>query len=359
MSSNESNLHRRRFLKMSSGLVLTPALGAGLSAFSGSASAADTNSVTVGTWGGDYQNLLESQIATPLLKPQHLDVSFLTGDAVSRMTKLRAERTARRPSMDVACLSDTDMATMNESGLLTTPDLSQIKNAGNVFPSFLNAYSLPHIYSGLVIVYNTNFIKSPPDSFTAAMDPKFKGRVGFSDIIFNYCGMFCALSSGKSASDMKAGTDFLRQLKKNAPRVYPSNEAVAAALKSGEIWMTCMWKARALQWQQGGVPVDFAFDKAGAIPVVFQAAIPKNNHAPANGYRFIDAMLDPKAQIGFAEKMGYAPTIRNAGLPPALQAKVGFTDAQVEKFQKLDYAKLTSEKEAFLQYWNTDFKVGL
>ena len=341
-----------------------PAMGAGLgaagmSAFSSSAQAAATGNVTVGTWGGDYQNLLESQIATPLLKPQNLDVNFLTGDAVSRMTKLRAERMARRPSMDVACLSDTDMATMNESGLLMPPGLSQIKNAANVFPSFANPYSLPHIYSGLVIVYNTDYIKAPPDSFTAALDPKFKGKVGLSDIIFNYCGMFGSLTVGKGASDMKAGTDFLRQLKKNAPRVYPSNEAVAAALKSGEIWMTCMWKARALQWQQGGVPVDFAFDKEGAIPVIFQAAIPKNNREPANAYRFINAMLDPRSQIGFAEKMGYAPTIRNSGLPAALQAKVGFTDAQVEKFHKLDYAKLTSEKEAFLQYWNTDFKVGL
>lgn len=355
MSSENPLLARRRFLKLSSGLALAPALGAA----SFPARAADAAHVTVGTWGGDYQALLESQIATPLLKPEGIDTSFLTGDQVSRMTKLRAERTARRPSMDVACLADIDMYTMNEAGLLLAPDLSKVENARNIFPTLSSPFAVPHIFSGMVIVYNTDHVKTAPDSFTAAFDAKFKGKVGFSDILYNFNAMMGSLSAGKGASDLKAGADFLRQLKANKPRVYPSNEAVAAALKSGEIWMTCMWKARALQWQQAGVPLGFAFDKQGALPAVFQAAIPKNNRQPDVAYRFLSGMLDPRAQVGFAEKMGYAPTIRNAGLPAGLQARVGFTDAQIEKFQKLDYARLNADKDALLTYWNTDFKVGL
>lgn len=342
--------NRRSFLKVSSGLALSPMLAR--SAF------AAEDPIVIGTWGGDYQALLGSEIAEPLMKPAH-EVSFLTGDANSRMTKLRAEKTARRPSMDIACLSDPDMYAMNAAGTLARFTPALLKNGGSILDPFRKTYAMPHMFSGLVIIYNTEFVKTPPDSFAATLDPKYKGKVGLSEAIYQYNGMIGAQAAGKNASDLAAGAAFLKELKPNQPRVYPSNEAVAGALKSGEIWITCMWKARALQWKDAGVPVDFVVPKEGAIPAVFEAAIPLNNRKPDPAYAFLNFMLDSRVQLAFAKKMGYAPTTSNAGLPEDLQARVGFTPAQIEKFVKIDYERLTLERATFLEYWSKDFKVGL
>lgn len=347
---------RRQFLKTTSGLALAPALG--LEAMSARA-ALSCPSVVVGTWGGDYLNLLQKNIGKPIIEAQGGKVVYDSGDQVSRMTKMRAEKMLRRGSLDVSCLADLDMYDINRSGVLAPVDEKLVPNVANAFEQFRQPYSIPHIFSALVLVYNPAHFPAAPDSFSVTLEPRLKGRVGFSDILYNFNVISGSLAAGHKDGDAQAGMQFLRQLKKNAPRVYPSNEAVASALKSGEIWVTCMWKARALQWKKAGVPVEFAVPKEGAMPVTFEAAVMKNAPSKACGYNYLNAMLDPQAQLGFAETMGYAPTVKNAKLPPDLQRSVGFTDAELQRMVKLDYARFTADKPALLDFWNKEFKVGL
>ncbi|KAG1245526.1 hypothetical protein G6F66_015620 [Rhizopus arrhizus] len=65
--------------------------------------------IVVGTWGGDYQNLLQ-QIINPIVDKQGVKVVYDTGNAVGRVTKLRAEKNSRRGSMDVALLGEVDIS---------------------------------------------------------------------------------------------------------------------------------------------------------------------------------------------------------------------------------------------------------
>lgn len=347
---------RRNFLKTASGLLMAPSLGLVV----GEAhAAAACPSVVVGTWGGDYQNLLSSNIGGPIIKAEGGDVVYATADQVSRMTKMRAEKGSRRGSMDVTCLADIDMYDMNRADLLLPVDAAEVPNVASTFDLFRKPYSIPHIYSAMVIVYNPAKFSSAPDSFNAALDPRYKGRVGLSDILYNFNAMTGALAAGDKSGTLTSGIKFLRELKKNQPKVYPSNEAVAAALKTGDVWMTCMWKARAIQWKKAGVPIDFAFPQEGAVPAVFEAAVPKTSRSQPCGFNYLNAMLDPRAQLGFAQTMGYAPTVKNASLPADLQKMVGFSDAQLAKLLHIDYAKTAEQKPGLLDYWNQDFKVGL
>ncbi|MDE2608424.1 MAG: extracellular solute-binding protein [Burkholderiales bacterium] len=348
-------IDRRKFLQTASGLLVAPALG--LETLSARAATACPN-VVVGTWGGDYERLLDKNVA-PIVKAQGGAVTYATADQVSRMTKMRAEKMLRHGSLDVSCLADTDMFIMNQAGTLAPVEASLVPNEANVFEPLRKAYSIPHIFSAMGIVYNPEKIPTAPDAFKAALDPRFKNRVGFSDILFAYFGMAGALAMGDAKGDLSTGIKFLRELKKNRPKVYPSNEAIASALKTGDVWMTFMWKARALQWKKQGVPVEFAFPSEGAIPAVFEAAVLKNAPEKACGFNYLNAMLDPRAQVEFASTMGYAPTVSNAKLPADLQQSVGFTEAQLSKFLKPDYQAFAAQKPAFLKYWSEDFKVGL
>lgn len=346
--------NRRNFLKATTGALLLPALGME----SRRALASGTCSeVVVGTWGGDYENLLDQNIGPIVAKSEK--VVFATADQVTRMTKMRAEKMLHAGSLDVTCLADTDMYDMYTSGLLLPLDKPALSNLPNVLEQFQHDYAIPHIFSAFGLVYNTEKLPKPPGSMKDLLDPRYKGKVGLSDILYAYVGMMAALADGDRSAAIKSGIKFLREFKNNSPKVFPSNETVAAALKNGEVWMTLMWKARAVQWKKNGLPVEFFVQQEGAVPVIFEAAVPKNSPRNRCAFAYLNAMLDPRAQVGFAKTMGYAPTVKNAALPPELQAAVGFTEAELGKFIKPDYKTFRVQRPEFLNYWNTDFKNGL
>src|SRR5690606_10416149 len=97
------NENRRDFLKMASSLALVPTLPMipGLAHSAGS-------EVIVGTWGGDYQRLLQENLE-PIVARDGIKVVYDTGNATARNTKVKAERNSRRGSMDVPILGDIDM----------------------------------------------------------------------------------------------------------------------------------------------------------------------------------------------------------------------------------------------------------
>ncbi len=346
-----TNQTRRSLLKTATGLILAPALP--LAARNALAQEAN---VVVGTWGGDYQNLLQ-KIVNPLAG--EMNVVFDTGNAVARATKVRAEKTARRGTVEVALLQDVDMYDVSRADVFEPLTAKEVPNLVNTFEQFRTPYSAPHIFSAMVLVYNTEKIKTAPDSFTAALDPALKGRTGFSDILFVANTLFAGLANGGNMSSFEAGKKLLGEMRKNDPQVLPSNEAVAAALKSGEIWMTCMWKARALQWQDAGLPLGFVVPREGAVAVTFEGAVPRNARNKPGAYRYLNAMLDPRGQVEFARAMGYAPTVRNAEMPPDLAARVSFTAAEMARVKPYDSPALADLKNDCLDYWNKSFKAGL
>lgn len=345
--------NRRRFLEQVSGLALAPALPM----IPGVARAAGSDLV-VGTWGGDYQDLLQKYIE-PIVAKEGIKVVYDTGQATTRNTKLKAERNSRRGSMDIALMGDLDMYDVSTAGVLEPVTTKSVPNFANVIDTFKTPYSIPHIFSAMVLVYNKEKISKPPKSLAELQDPKYRGRVGFSDLLYAFNTLYVGLAEGGRPDNFGPGTNFLKKLKANQPKVYPSNEAVAAAFKSGEIWMACMWKARALQWRDAGLPVDFAIPDEGAIPVTFQAAVPKNSRNQEGAFKYLNALLDPEGQVHFARAMGYASTVRNASLPADLQARVGFTKAELARIYPYDLKKLESQHSANLDFWNKEFKTGL
>ncbi|WP_442595075.1 ABC transporter substrate-binding protein [Parapusillimonas sp. JC17] len=349
----EKELNRRNFMKQAAGLALVPSLPLipGL-AF------AQTADVVVGTWGGDYQNLLHKFIA-PIVEPMGVKPVYDTGNATARTTKLKAERNSRRGSMDVAMLGDLDMYDASTAGVLEPVSTSNVPNLANTIETFRTPYSIPHIFSAMVLVYNKDKLPTPPKSFKETLDPKYKGRVGFSDILYNFNTLFVGLAEGGKGDSFEPGYSFLRKLKENQPKVFPSNEAVAAAFKSEEIWIACMWKARALQWRDAGLPLEFIIPEEGAIPVTFEGAVPKNSRNKEAALKYMNALLEPAGQLHFAETMGYAPTVKNATLPDELQKRVGFTPEELARIHPYNLEALAKQRAASLDFWNKEFKAGL
>ena len=132
-------------------------------------------------------------------------------------------------------------------------------------------------------------------------------------------------------TDFDKAKAFMTKLNANGLRLYPETDNLAPAFKSGEIDVGMIWLARTFMWQNAGFPVKGRFPKEGAILYVSGMVMPKNAPDKEAAYKYMNAMLEPSAQQGFAAHMGYLPTVDNA----PLSGKVGEQLALPEPKPKL------------------------
>jgi putative spermidine/putrescine transport system substrate-binding protein len=235
-------------------------------------------------------------------------------------------------------------------------DYGKIPNARNLVPEMKYAYGVGHIYSGKVILYNPKMISQPPTSFAEVFDPKHGNKLGVIDIQYIYTMMASAMASGGSMSNFDPGKERLLAIKKAGARIYPTNEALAQALKNEEIGICIMWKARAVQWQNAGINVETAAPKEGVPLFISGFAMPKNATNKDGGYAYINAMLEVPAQEAFAVDMGYNPTVTNAKVAADLQKRIGFTAEEQKRLKDLDYGYIATNDATLKEWWDKSFK---
>ncbi len=156
-------------------------------------------------------------------------------------------------------------------------------------------------------------------------------------------------TSGKG-DDFDKAKEFMLKLNANGLRLYPETDALAPAFKSGEIDVGVIWLARSFMWQNAGFPVKGSFPKEGAVLYVSGMVVPKNAPDKAAAYKYINAMLDPAAQQGFAAHMGYLPTIDNAALTGMVGQQLAFPDPK-PKLVTPDYSVFAKAIPELNDWW--------
>jgi putative spermidine/putrescine transport system substrate-binding protein len=340
-------LMNRRTLLVSSAVALT--LGR-----AGQSNAA--GQLIAGVFGGDYGDLLQEYVEKPYFTSKGIDVQRDIASQDPRKAKLIADRASRRGSMDIATLSEVDTYSLSVLNVWEPINDQNVPRNKNVIEKLRSPFSVPHISTGMVVLYNPNKVNPAPKAFADFWDPKFKGRVGMSDITPLYNIAVAALVGGGSMSNFEPAKKTLAELKALGVRLYPSNEALATALQSEEIWMTPMYVSRGFQWRLAGIPVLHAIPEEGAIPYTSSVAVPRNAPNKENGLKYLNYVLEPTTQLKFSQKMGYGPTVTDANLPPDLMKQVGFTPEQQAKFNIPDYDYFAKNTPALMDLWNRDFK---
>jgi putative spermidine/putrescine transport system substrate-binding protein len=217
-------------------------------------------------------------------------------------------------------------------------------------------YAVPHIYSARVILYNPNRVNPAPRSYADLWDPKWRGRIGLSDLLYAQYVETAAIAGGGGNSDFAPAWEKLREWKRLGARVYPSNEALAAALKSEEVWLTVMWLARGFMWKKSGIPLEHVVPAEGATSITYEMAVPRNARGKDQAWRYIGHMLDVRAQTAFADRMGYVPTVTDAPLPEALARQINLSPEDQAKLRMPDYGYMARMVPQVLDFWNREFK---
>jgi putative spermidine/putrescine transport system substrate-binding protein len=324
----------------------------------GGAWAQDNKRIVVGTWGGDYAALLHKNIEVPFLEPKGWEVVQDMASDAPRRAKMVAEKRLPRGTSDVQGLSDLNVAEMVAAGVLEKLDYSKLSRGANVLPVLKAEYAVPHIYSGLVVVYNPKMLKAPPTSLNDLFDPNNAGKVGVIDIQYIYTIMAAAIAGGGSVTNFEPAKAKLNDLKKQGVKIYPTNEGMAQGLKTEEVGLCIMWKARCVQWQKAGISVDSVAPKEGIVAYQSLFGMPKNAPNKEGGYAYLDAILQSQAQINFANDMGYNPTVNDAPIADDLRKRIGFTDDEQKRLIAPDLGYVVQNDAKWKEWWDKEFKAA-
>jgi putative spermidine/putrescine transport system substrate-binding protein len=331
----------RRTLLAGAGLLAAPAL---------IRSAHGEETFILGTWGGDYQRLQMENIEKPIASKLGIASVVDVADELPRVAKIMASRRLPRGQMDVACVQAVQAYSMAEAGVLEelTPD--KVPNIAHVKAGLGMTCFSPHIWSPQILSYNPERVKTPPASFAELADPKYKDKVGFPDANYFYVMMAASLYASGTSTDFAKAKELLTKVNANGLHLYPSTDAGGPPFKTGEIDVGVMWLARIAMWQNAGIPVAAAFPKEGCILYVSGMVVPKNAPNKKAAFAYINAMLEPAAQIGFAEHMGYLPTVTTATLTGKVAQQLAMPDPE-PKLVPPDFAVTSKALPDVTDWW--------
>lgn len=311
----------------------------------------------VGTWGGDYARLLRENIDTPILKPAGIDVVQDVGDEAPRLAKLQASGKLPRGTQDISCFGAINGYRVNAANLVENLTEKQVPNLKYVAEELRMPGFVPHIYSAQVLVYNPDNVKEPPQSFGDLLDPKWKGKIGMVSTVAQWVMIAASLYETGKTTEFDKAKEFMLKLNANGLRLYPETDALAPAFKSGEIDVGVIWLARTFMWQNGGFPVKGNFPKEGAVLYVSGMVMPKNAPDKEAAYKYMNALLEPSAQQGFAAHMGYLPTVDNAPLSGKVGEQLAFPNPK-PKLVTADYAVLAKASPDLNDWWLKNIQHG-
>lgn len=345
-------LHRRHVL---AGLAGTAALAL----LPGAPARAAAGQVVVSNWGGDWSDRTVKFVEKPLLEDKGIQVARDLGMESDRKAKLLTEKRIRRSSVDVVHLNSADAYEMHNQGVVAELDTSKIPNYADIVPGLGAPYFVPWLYSGMVIIYNTDKVKEPPRSYADLWKPEWAGRIGLTNqLYFNYMMMGSLVAKGDMTSVDDGKAKLMEFAAAAKPKLYAAHQQLQAGLANGEVDIALNYKARGMQWAAGGMPLGIQYPDEGAISVVFGACLAEFAAHKDTGYAYLDAMLDPDAMAGLSEASFYAPANTKATLTPELRARIDFSDTERARLKYPDYAYVAANTAAWLDWWNQSFARG-
>lgn len=343
-------LSRRLLLAGAGGLAMPAILPTG-------ALAAASKRIVVGTWGGDYEHLQDINFVKPILNPKGYDVVWAPANEPPRMAQIIAQKMLPRGTLDIAAVEAPAAYRLANLGLLEPLDATKVPNLAHLEPVLRSKFFAPHIYSAQVLIYDPKKIKTPPTSFSDLMNPAYKGKIGVPTGNYFYIMMAAALYGAGNLDAFDKAEPLMQKVNANGLRLYPETDSIGPAFKSGEIELGLMWLARVAMWQNAGIDVAAAFPKEGSVLYVSGFVVPKNAPNKEGAYAYLNAMLEPSAQEGFAAKMGYLPTVTNAKLTGKIGKQLAFPTPR-PTLHVPDYAYDVKALPLMSQWWQQHIARG-
>lgn len=312
--------------------------------------------LNVYNWG-DY---IGEDVIKDFEKETGIKVNYST---FSSNEELFAKLSGSSSQYDVIIPSDYMVERMASKGMLAEIDRSKLKNFSNVDEQFRNMafdaqgkYSIAYMWGTVGIVYNTEKVTDPVDSWSILWNEKYKKQILMYDssrdsvsVALLYKGI---TPNATSDADLKMAEDALLQQK---PLVLSYTlDDTRDKILSGEAAMAVVYSGDAVLIAQQAAEADTADKFAYSIPkegsniFMDNLCIVKDAKHTQEAMQFIDFMLRPDIAARNAEYIGYATPEKAAydQLSEELKSIPAYYASQEEQARLTAYRDLGDEVTA-------------
>lgn len=352
----EQSLLRRQYLRRA-GAAAAGAATTGLAGCVGGlggGGGGKPSNLTLGTWGGTWQDLMINAVVDPYRSETDIGIQYVLGDNTQRLNKIIAQQ--QNPPVDVSQQDGSGLVRGSNEGLWHKLDTELVPSLSKVPDNFKADDWVMQIFAASSLLYNPKQVDKAPTSWDAYLDTKYKGKVGLftEDPTHDVLAFSLAQTDGKSFKAVdKAFKMYEEVVKTMNPQYVTSSEEYGKLFAQGEVYLGRYWSARAAQWQTEGKPVRSVIPEAGAMSTNFGNAIPKN--IPENRLewagKLIDYTLREQAAKVVARNMYYTNPISSINYPEGIQDKLVSAE-DLEKLNVPDFGWIAENRASWRERAN-------
>ena len=274
--------------------------------------------LTYFTWSGyELPDFNPSFLAA---HPGAVDASTF-GDDDDAFTKVKA---GFHPDVAHPCYDK--VARWRKENLIQPIDTKRLNNWKTIFPVFRNlpdidagdgkVWMVPWDWGNTSILYRTDLVKNPEQSWNLLWDKTYAGRMATIDAVHD-TPVVAALLTGVSPFDMTDAemakvADKLREQRRLLRSYTTDMTSVEQSLASGELVIAMTWNASATALRKQNVPVTFMTPKEGMLTWACGMVLLKDSRNVDLAYDFINSRLEPASGKGLIEQYGYGSASKAA-----------------------------------------------
>ena len=332
------------------------AAAAVLGVFGGARRAAAAD-LTVGAFGGIWEQSLRSCVIAPFEKQTGKTVDVVLGSPTQWLNQIAAS--PGKPPLDIIYTpTETAYEAINR-GLVDKFTPQAVPNASQAEPRFQamtdGGYGAIHNYGAMGLIYNTKTVKDPPRTWKDFVDGTIAGKwkaampsvnypsAGFTVSIWSFAKLY-----GGDVNTIQPGLDVVKKMQQSGNlQFWTDPNGVLNGLKGGDLDMALYWDGRAWAFIDDGNS-DFKYYSPDPGVVVAFTWIQKTKNSTPLGLQFANFALGAPQQSCFGSAIRYGVANKDARIDP----KVAHEITPISALIIPPYKEIADKQGAWIEAWN-------
>ena len=320
------------------------------------ATSAQSADLTVGAFGGLWEQSLRTCIIEPFQKETGKTVEVVLGSPVQWINQIAAN--PAHPPVDIVFTPTEQAYEMIDKGLadpFTPEKVTVLPELNADLVKFGEGHGVVFDYGAMGVIYNSKTVSTPiatwddflkgieNGDFTATI-PSISYPSALSSSLWNI-----AKTSGGDEKNAQPGLDRIKNMMKNGELDFWSDpNQVLNALASGEVDAAMYWDGRAWGFIVEGNHPDFKYvtPKPGGPAAL--TWIQKVKNSDDLGWKFVNIALGAEGQGCFASKTRYGIANLKAKFDPKAEPTITkYSDLTIPP-----YREINKSRDALIEAWN-------
>jgi putative spermidine/putrescine transport system substrate-binding protein len=359
-------MKRREFLAQSArtglGLFALAQLGGATLGLAQEASAAGSERLTLFVWSGLNLPTVANEVAKFYTQNNPgVQIEVLEGQNFEIYPKMVSTRklSPDRPLVHLG-YSNTQFTYQGDiDDMWEALDLKNIPNAANI----ADAYKRPgnkgigFSIAPVGLMYNPNFVREAPTSWTDMWNPRFRGKVTTIKYAWYTNGLVVAARlNGGNEKNIDPGFRLWSERANQFVAFANSNVEVRDLVVRGDAHIAAMFGGNALTWKEQGAPVEFVIPREGTIAFPLFLVVVKGVTAQqkriAEGV--INLVLSDRWLARWAALTYFVPTSKKVVVPPSLRSLPMYSPRETERAIQFDWATIAQNESAWRERWDKE-----